>query len=261
MTIAVSWDGVDLDADLGAVVTDLSEEQDSSARGIDRLQGRGIVLSEQVLGARKFRLRGSIGGTSQSAHLTAVSGLQELFSRPGSRLLVVDTTREARAFVSRPWRLVAKPGGFLVSDWEVELTLIDPVFTAVQGTSSAQSVTGGTTLAFSLTNSGDAAAHWRAQITTGSTFADTSFTFYNDTAGRALRIAGFGLTTSELLAIDTREGRVSQESGAWPDSNFGVEVIDGDFWLLEPGTNRLRVVSDDSVTLHVFWADAYWGAG
>lgn len=261
MTVAISWDGVDLEADLGAVVSALSEEQDSSARAIDRLQGRGVVLSEQVLGGRKFRLRGTISGATQALHLAAASALQELFARPGARLFVVDTTREARAFVARPCKLTARPGGFLSSDWEVELTLVDPVFTAVQGTSSAQSVTGGTTLAFSITNAGDAAAHWRAQITTGSTFSDTSLTIYNDTAGRALRLAGFGLTTAELLAIDTREGRVAQESGAWPDSNFGVEVIDGDFWLLEPGVNRLRVVCDDSVTLHLFWADAYWGAG
>lgn len=261
MTVAISWDGVDLEADLGAVVTALSEEQDQELRLLPRLAGRGVALAEQVQGARKFRLQGTIGGTSQSAHLTAISALQELFARPGARLLVVDTTREARAVVSRPVRAQARPGGFLVSQWEVELTLLDPVFTAVAGESTAQSVTGGTTLAFSVTNSGDAPAHWRAQITTGSTFSDTSLVIANDTAGRVLRVAGFGLTTTELLAIDSREARVSQDSGAWPDQNFGVEVIDGDFWLLEPGVNRIRILCDSSVTVHLLWAAAYWGAG
>jgi hypothetical protein len=261
MTVAISWDGVDLEADLGAVVTDLSEDQDSEVRSLDRLQGRGIVLAEQVITGRKFRLRGTIGGATQALHLTAISALHELFTRTGTRLLVVDTTREAKAYVSRSVKIVARPGGFLVSQWEVELTLADPVFSAVVGSSTAQSVTGGTVLAFSVTNSGDAAAHWRAQITTGSTFSDTSLLLYNDTSGRVLRVAGFGLTDTELLAISTEEARIAQESGAWPDPNFGVEVVDGDFWLLEPGVNRIRVLCDSSITLHLFWAGTYWGAG
>lgn len=261
MTVAFSYGGFALtEAANNVVVKRFDDVGRTEARDLKRLQGRGAPLGSQTIGGRKFRLAGDVVGSTQANHLANLSALEAAFSAQGLATFVVDDSREIQAYVSKAVSARAKDG-LLQSTWQVELTAPEPVFLSTTGQASVESVTGGTTDFQSISNGGDAPANWRCEIVAGSDFDDGTIEIFNETTGRVLRLAGFGLTTSELLVVDTSLGRVAQESGAWPDSSFGIEVQDGEFWYLEPGTNRIRVVSDQSVTMHWIFRNAYWGPG